>query len=87
MLGAALSNAALASRSPVYLATFGVQLAFYAAAAAGAWSGAGALRIPSYLLLSNAAILSAWLRFAWGERITSWNPSDRPAALPQTSAR
>jgi hypothetical protein len=32
-------------------------------------------------------VLTAWLRYARGERITRWDPSDRLAALPQTGAR
>jgi hypothetical protein len=76
----------LASRSPFYQLTFGAQIAFYAAAIAGVWTGAPALRIPAFLLSSNAAILIAWLRFASGERITCWNPSERLTSLPQTES-
>jgi hypothetical protein len=86
MIGAAAANAVLVSRSAFYQLTFGAQIAFYAAAIAGLWTGAQALRIPAFLLSSNAAILIAWLRFASGERITSWNPSERLATLPQTGS-
>jgi hypothetical protein len=86
MIGAAAGNAALVSRSPFYQLTFGAQAVFYAAAAAGVSTGAPTLRIPAFLLSSNAAILIAWLRFASGERITCWDPSERLAALPQTGS-
>jgi len=84
MIGAAAGNAELLSRSVFYQLTFGAQAVFYAAAVAGVWTGAQALRIPAFLLSSNTAILIAWLRFASGERITCWHPSERLAALPQT---
>jgi glycosyltransferase involved in cell wall biosynthesis len=87
MIGAAVANIALLSHSWVYVATFGVQVAFYAAAAIGAWTGAPALRIPSFLVLSHAAILIAWCRFARGERMTCWTPSRRLATMPQINPR
>jgi glycosyl transferase family 2 len=87
MIAAAAANVLLLSRSPVYAATFGAQLAFYAAAALGAWTGAPALRIPAFLVLSHAAILIAWCRFARGERMTCWTPSRRLATLPQINPR
>jgi glycosyltransferase involved in cell wall biosynthesis len=86
MIGAAAANAMLVSRSTVYQLAFGAQAAFYAAAVAGVWTGAQALRIPAFLLSSNVAILIAWLRFASGERITSWTPSERLTRLPQTGS-
>jgi hypothetical protein len=84
MIGAATGNAGLLSGSDFYQLTFVAQAAFYAAAVAGVWTGAPALRIPAFLLSSNAAILVAWLRFASGERITCWHPSERLTSLPQT---
>ena len=87
MIVACLSNALLISRSPVYLASFVVQVGFYAAALGGLWTGFRVLRIPSFLLMVNLAILTAWFRYARGERITSWNPSERMRALPQTGSR
>jgi len=83
MIGAAAGNAGLLSRSVFYQLTFDAQIAFYAAAVAGVWTGASALRIPAFLLSSNAAILLAWLRFASGERMTCWHPSERLTTLPQ----
>jgi glycosyltransferase involved in cell wall biosynthesis len=86
MIGAAAGNAALVSRGAFYQLTFGAQAAFYAAAAAGLLTGAQALRVPAFLISSNAAILIAWLRFASGERITCWNPSERLTTLPQAAS-
>ena len=87
MIGAVAGNAALRSRSTVYQLAFGAQLVFYAAAAAGVWTGARRLRIPAYLLSSNEAILIAWFRFARGERAACWTPSERLAALPPIGPR
>ena len=83
MIAALASNAALVA-APFYRAMFAAQLTFYAAAAAGFWTGAGALRLPAYFVRSNLSILAAWIRFARGERMTTWTPSDRVAALPDT---
>jgi glycosyltransferase involved in cell wall biosynthesis len=87
MIAAAAANVLLLGRSTLYTAAFGAQIAFYAAAALGALTGARALRIPSFLLLSHAAILIAWWRFACGERITYWTPSRRLASLPTVEPR
>ena len=87
MVGAAFSNLALLPRSPLYGVTLLLQCAFYATALAGVRTGAPRLRIPAYLLRANAAVLLAWHRFARGERIALWNPSDRLAALPQAGTR
>jgi hypothetical protein len=87
MLAAAVSNLLLLERSPLYVAAFALQAAFYVAAALGAWTGARALRIPSFFLLSHAAILVAWWRFARGERITYWTPSRRLATSPSLKPR
>jgi hypothetical protein len=81
MIAAFASNAALLA-TPFYRATFAAQAVFYLSAVAGLWTGAGALRLPAYFVRSNASILSAWIRFARGERMTAWTPSDRLAALP-----
>ena len=77
---------ALVSTSGLYQATFVLQVAFYTVALAGG-TRVPALRIPSFLLRSNIAILKAWIRFARGERMTLWNPSERLAALPQPTSR
>jgi GT2 family glycosyltransferase len=87
MLAAGVANVLLLPASPIYVAIFAMQAAFYAAAALGAVTGARALRIPSFFVLSHAAILAAWWRFARGERITYWTPSRRLATLPPLQPR
>jgi len=87
MVAAALSNLLLVSHSPLYAVTMLLQCGFYAAAVAGLRTGAARLRIPAYLVLANAGVLMAWLRFVAGERIAVWNPSDRLGALPQAGGR
>jgi glycosyltransferase involved in cell wall biosynthesis len=82
MILAAVSNAALAPASGFYLVMLVAQCAFYAAALGGVWTGAPVLKIPTFLLVANLGILTAWLRFARGERITSWDPSERMGAIP-----
>lgn len=84
MIGAAVANILLASRSPFYGTTLLLQFGFYGAAAAGAWTTRGLLRVPAFLVVANFAVLTAWFRYARGERIQLWAPSHRPAALPQT---
>jgi glycosyltransferase involved in cell wall biosynthesis len=87
MIAAAIANVLLLQASPLYVATFALQVSFYAAALLGAWTGARVLRIPSFFLLSHAAILIAWWRFARGERTTFWTPSRRLAVLPPMQPR
>jgi cellulose synthase/poly-beta-1,6-N-acetylglucosamine synthase-like glycosyltransferase len=87
MIVAFLSNAAMAASSTLYQFLFVAQVGFYVAALAGLRSGSGILRIPSFLLVANFAVLTAWFRYARGERIVAWNPSERARALPQTYAR
>jgi hypothetical protein len=82
LVAAALANLRLLEASPIYVATLILQVTFYGAAALGAWTGARALRIPSFFLLSHAAILVAWWRFARGERIVYWTPSRRLLTTP-----
>jgi hypothetical protein len=77
LIAALTSNAVLAGRSVFYAAALFGQVMFYAAALIGWQTAAAALRIPSFLLLSNLSILIAWYRFARGERVTHWNPSER----------
>jgi glycosyltransferase involved in cell wall biosynthesis len=82
MIGALVSNAFLIGESAWYGVTFAAQAAFYAAAAGG-WAGAHALRIPMFFVVANLGVLAAWVRYAKGERIASWSPSQRVTALPQ----
>jgi glycosyltransferase involved in cell wall biosynthesis len=87
MIAAALANLYLAAGSPFYAGTLLAQAAFYAAAVAGLRTGARVLKLPAYLVLANAAVLAAWVRFARGERIALWTPSDRLATLPPAGGR
>jgi hypothetical protein len=79
MIAAFISNALLAvpGNAPVYPLLFGVQLGFYMAAVVGLATGSRSLRLPAYFVVVNFAILSAWMRYARGERMTTWNPSER----------
>jgi glycosyltransferase involved in cell wall biosynthesis len=82
MITAGISNGFLLSHSSFYGATLLVQAGFYAAALSGLWTGAPILRIPMFLFLANLGVLTAWLRYARGDRIVSWNPSERVSTLP-----
>jgi hypothetical protein len=82
MIGAFVANAWLAPGSSFYAAIFLAQCAFYAAALAGSLTGAAALKIPTFFVVANLGVFTAWLRYARGERIATWNPSERVSALP-----
>jgi len=82
MVGAAISNWFLIDDSVFYGATFLMQGAFYLAAIGGAWTGAPALKIPMFFLIANLGVLTAWLRFVRGERLSIWSPSRRISTLP-----
>lgn len=84
---ALVSNAVLITRSDLYMTAFILQLAFYATALGGARTRIGLLRLPSFLVVANVAILTAWFQYARGERFTTWLPSERTAALPGGGAR
>ena len=77
MIAALVSNAALVLQSPLYVTTFLMQSVFYAAALWGLGAGIPALKIPTFLFLANLGVLMAWVRFARGERIVCWSPSER----------
>jgi glycosyltransferase involved in cell wall biosynthesis len=85
LIAAALANAALIGRSPIYDAAFAAQIVFYAAALGGLRTGHRLLRIPVFFVVSNAAVAAAWLRYARGDRITMWTPSNRAKTLPQVA--
>jgi hypothetical protein len=87
MVAALVANLMLASRSPFYRVTLFLQTVFYLAALVGLRTDARILRLPSFLCVANFAVLMAWLRFARGERIALWSPSNRVSTLPPTSAR
>jgi hypothetical protein len=63
-----------------------MQCAFYLAAGGGAWTGARVLRIPMFFLIANLGVLTAWLRYARGERSSTWSPSQRVSTLPNLAA-
>lgn len=71
----------------LYSTTLLAQIGFYAAALGGFRSTRGLLRIPFFFVQVNLAILMAWVRYARGERMITWNPSERTAALPPVSVR
>ena len=87
MIAALPTGAALAIESPLYRALFAAQIAFYAAALLGVVTSVGLFRIPAFLLTANLAVLTAWIRFGRGERMVTWRPSERTAALPQIQPR
>jgi len=64
-----------------------LQAGCYAAAAAGIWTRASWLRVPAFFVLSNAAVLVAWVRFLRGERFAVWSPSERVTKLPPAGVR
>ena len=82
MVGAANSNWFLIDDAAFYAATALLQLTFYMAALSGLWTGARALKIPTFFLIANLGVLTAWLRYAHGERLSTWSPSQRVSALP-----
>ena len=92
MIAALVSATLLAGRDgsaaagPIpYVLVLGAQLGFYMAAAAGLVTGSPALRLPAYLVVANFAILAAWVRFARGERMTTWTPSKRLSSAPHVA--
>jgi hypothetical protein len=72
------------ARANLHVLLLGLQLGFYTAAAVGLATGSRALRLPAYFVVVNFAILAAWMRFAHGERMTTWTPSERLHALPRS---
>ncbi len=78
LIVAAVSNLFLLPYGQVYGLLFLGQSLFYLLA----WGGRGGslpgfLRIPFYFVSVNLAILTAWYRYATGERMTTWEPSKR----------
>jgi len=83
LLGALIANLMLIGSSPFFELTLAGQAAFYAMAVAGWSTRAQALRIPTFFFAANLAVFTAWLRYARGERIVSWSPSERVSSLPE----
>ena len=75
------TNVFLLSDSVVYLYTFSAQLIFYLFGLWGIWfrlhSKASIVKLPTFFILVNLSILYAWCRYARGERMTWWSPSQR----------
>jgi glycosyltransferase involved in cell wall biosynthesis len=87
MVTALAANVALFARSTLYQTTMLLQVSFYAAAIVGIWTGARRLRLPAFLCVANAAVLTAWLRFIRGDRVVFWTPSSRIGSLPPAGSR
>jgi glycosyltransferase involved in cell wall biosynthesis len=87
MILALSSNAALALGSSFYAGLFLAQCGFYVAALGGVATRHPALKLPAFLLVANLGVLTAWLRYARGERMTTWDPSTRVSALPPAAPR
>ena len=81
------SNAWLASDSPFYSVVLLLQCCFYAAALGGVITGSSALKLPAFFVVANLGVLTAWFRYARGERMTTWDPSARANALPPGGSR
>jgi len=81
MILAFVANVFLLSHSVVYVYTLCVQLMFYLLALWGVWfklpSKVSIVKLPTFFMLVNLSILSAWCRYARGERLTWWSPSQR----------
>jgi len=80
---AIFSNAFLlySSRSHLYTILFVIQCLFYTLSffvlKSKVLRNFRILRIPFFFLMANLSILNAWYRYAQGQRIVSWNPSQR----------
>lgn len=81
MIAAFISNTVLAPVSSFYLNLFILQCGFYLIALGGLWVKLSAIKalfkIPAFFVLVNLSILNAWYRYARGDRMVSWSPSER----------
>jgi glycosyltransferase involved in cell wall biosynthesis len=81
MVAAFLSNEILTTNSTFYLFIFITQVAFYMIALIGVktniFAGSNSMRIPSFFVMVNLSIADAWYRYIKGERMVSWEPSQR----------
>jgi len=81
MILAFFTNTLLIYNSTFYLYILMIQMAFYSLALGERQINLPArhhyLKIPSYLLLANLSILTAWYRYVRGEQFISWRPSER----------
>ena len=75
-----VSNLFLVFRSPWYSFFFVLQLCFYGVAAGGIkinLFSRNFLKLPAFFVVVNLSILTAWFRYLRGERLVTWNPSER----------
>jgi len=76
-----ISNLFLASVSIWYAIIFTCQTGFYGLAAFGRSQAAKfenpLIKVPTYFVTVNTAIMIAWWRFLNGQRIAMWTPSER----------
>lgn len=81
MILALVTNAVLIQESKFYGYGLAAQVSFYGVGFAGIrnkfLANVRFLTIPSFFVLANWSVLSAWYRYARGQRITHWNPSER----------
>jgi hypothetical protein len=77
---AAVTNVLLVAE-PLYLGLFGLQVGFYATALWGIarrrGGGGWVTKAPAFLVLANLSVLHAWYRYACGDRMVTWTPSER----------
>ena len=88
MIGAALSNAC--GSQPSRRSTRDASLAQSASSTRPRSRACGRSRRPAHSRVfrpGEPGVLMAWLRFARGERIVTWTPSERVSTLPQVSRR
>jgi glycosyltransferase involved in cell wall biosynthesis len=86
LVTALVANAVLVPRSLLYAAMWFAQIAFYVTAAVGWRLHSGIVRVPTFFVLANLAVLVAWLRYLRGDRIAMWRPSERISKVPPASA-
>ncbi|MDD5722605.1 MAG: glycosyltransferase [Syntrophales bacterium] len=80
LITAFVTNAVIAPHYVQYLIVFIVQIMFYGAALIGMLSNRGltiVAKIPRYFTIVNSAILVAWWKYLTGERIVTWEPTER----------
>jgi cellulose synthase/poly-beta-1,6-N-acetylglucosamine synthase-like glycosyltransferase len=81
MLLALAANMGLAIGSGTYQVLLLLQLSFYAAALAGAFTSvvpkSPFVKLPAYFFAVNLAIAVAWWRYIKGDRVVMWTPSER----------
>lgn len=76
-----LSNLMLIRDGWPYAVAFVAQVLFYGVAYRG-WKrgpskGRSVLKIPTYFVTVNAAVVAAWWLYLRGQRVVMWNPSER----------